>query len=1202
MRLASWAGDEGAYHNPTIDFRKLREHSEGVIATSSCVQGLLPQIAIGKSAPFGELSRMERNRKLHAVTETYLDIFGDDFYLEAHNHGIEDEKTMTRMARYLSEKYDIPIISANDCHYARAEDFDAQKVRVALSTSDSGDPTYVEDVKYAHENLHVKGPEEMVDLFPEGGQMAENTLEVAEKCGARLPMEQGEYFFPEFPGLGKGETPHERLVKECARRFEQRYPNHTQRHRDRIRRELGVIKEMGFSDYFLIVADLVQAAKAKGIPVGPGRGSAAGSMVTYVLGITGLDPMKHGLLFDRFLNPERVTMPDIDIDFDDERRDEVLKYLYEKYGEDRVAKTIAFNTLKTKGAIRDIGKVFRMEPSEVDHAARQIPSDKRTERPETILEEVDDLREMAQEDPRLQKTIEYAKKLYGMERHTTLHAAAAVITPGPLSDYLPTERKDGEIITQFDGDELEDIGLLKMDVLGLKTLREIRLAREMAEKRGATVTDEELESRDDPAVYENVFAQGDTRGIFQFKSGGMQRYLEEMKPSSFEHITAMNALYRPGPMKLIPDFIERMHGEQEVTYLDESVHEEVKPEVKDILEETYGIMVYQEQIMQVCRRLAGFSLGEADIMRRAVGKKKRKLLEKQRDKFIQGCKDEGHSEALGETVFELIEEFADYGFNKCLTGDTTIKGTNKTIEELYETDPIGEPQDMSAWSVVPDERVVDNEILMIKPEGRQPVYEVSVKLNSPRANAPRTVTATANHKFPTRFGGEKTVAKLTEDDALFILKERNATITSAPGSRPNVKDDIRVAQVQDITFVGTEEVYDVTMAREPNNFVLGNGIVSMNSHAAAYSALAYQQAYLKTHHPTAFFAAAIRTAPFQTRGNGEEKSDLIQDARDHGVDVLPPSVNESGEEFMPVGEKKIRFGLSTLKSVGKEARSVIEERRANGPYDSFVGLCCRAIPNKSAVRSMIQAGAMDGFDLSRKAMYEQMDEALSYARKRRDYQAGDRKSMPDPPELTDSEEWPDKMRFRQERDVAGIYTSGRPTDKYRWLFEGIHGREHTSRGTIYTAVAGSILAVTEMMSKNDNPYWWVRFMDADGTVRSWAMFSNRRRHIESNLEKDRPSLIIGSADTRGEYAGSFSVENVIPLRRLPQEVAALVGVEPETPEKAHKALQVAREMPDGDTELWINPPEGRPVALDQKVRPSLPALREFRKTGAIQLS
>jgi DNA polymerase III alpha subunit len=1186
-----------------VDFSKMKEHSEGIIATSSCLQGLIPQIALGHGE-FAGMSRSEVLKKICSVTETYIDIFGDDFYLEAHNHGIEDEETMREIVDWLSDRYDLDVITANDCHYSREGDYWSQKVQTTLTMNRwRDDPIYFDSEladKYPHESLHVKSAQEMVDLMPEFPDAPQNTMKILSECDARLPMEEGEYFFPEFPDLAPAETAHQRLKKECGKGFRTRYPNPTDEHRERMRYELGIIDDMGFSNYFLIVADMVQYAKQAGILVGPGRGSAAGSMVTYCLGITNLDPLKHDLLFSRFLNPARVTMPDIDIDFDDARRDEVFDYLYRKYGEDRVAKTITFSKYKTKGAMRDVGKIFHMEQSEVDQMAKQVPDDVSTDPIDEVLEESPELRQLERNDDRVEKTFEALRNIYGMESHTGKHAAAAVVTPDQLTDHLPTQRDDDEIITQFDGDQLEELGLLKIDVLGLKTLRTIRVANDIVEERtGQRIPQETLESRDDPEVYDKVFATGDTLGIFQFQSGGMRKFLADMSPEEFNHITAMVALYRPGPMELIPDFIKRMHGDQEVKYLDESVHEQVKDEVADILDDTYGIMVFQEQIMQVCQRLAGFSLGEADIMRRAVGKKKRKLLEKQEDKFVQGCKTEGYSEDLGESIFELIEKFADYGFNRCLTGDTTLMGNEETVAEMCEQVSMGENHDTTAYSMNEEGEIVENEVLTVAPQGEREVYEVTLEgtQNMTGQGPHRTIRATGNHKFPIgrmiseEFPGieEKRLDEFKEGEIMYVYV-------------PDVEEGyVRRTQIESIEHVGTEEVYDVTMAEEPHNFVTGEGIVTCNSHAAAYAAIAYQQAYFKAHHPTAFFTAAMRT-----EDNEDDQVDLIQDAESHGVDLLPPSVNESGQQFTAIpGKKEIRFGLGTIKHVGQEAQKIIDEREKNGPYQSLMDLALRAIPNLGAVKSLIKAGAMDDFGLSRKAMYEQKDEIFSYARKMRDYRTGDRVTEPEAPEVVDKPEWPAKMRFQQERDVAGIYTTGQPIDRFPGLVEAFDDQTYrrTRRGKQdkdYMLRCGSILSIDEATTSTDKPMWWIRYMTQNGIYEE-PTFEWRFKHIKDKLEKDVPLAIVGEADATGEWAGSPVLMNVMPMRRLVSRWAQVLRITADSKQDAKEAVQYFGGLPSGDTEVWATVPAGTTVCMDKTVQLDLEAYEDAHSFGEVTI-
>ncbi len=957
---------------------------------------------------------------------------------------------MNDLVQYLASKYDIPVITANDCHYAREEDYEIQKVRTCLSLSEGGgenlhfdDP---EATKYAHENMHIKGAGEMIDLFEEFPEAATNTMRIAEACDARLPMDEGEYFFPEFPDLGPAETPKERLTEECAKGFRRRYPNASEAHQDRMRYELGVIDEMGFNDYFLIVADLVRWAKAQNIRVGPGRGSAAGSMVTYCLGITNLDPMKHDLLFDRFLNRARTTMPDIDIDFDDDRREEVINYIGERYGEDRVTEVITFDRYKLKSSVRSLGRIFGLKPTEQDAVADKIEDLEDEEGVSTIKEALDaspDLRQRRQEDERFDRICERADALQGMARHAGRHPAAVIVTPGEMTDYVPTRtmKSGGEehTVTHFDGDQLEDIGLLKIDVLGLAALNEIDTALEMAQDLGHDITEEDLDGRDDPAVYENIFAEGDTRGIFQFESGGMRQFLAEMEPTEFVHIAAMNALYRPGPMEQIPSFIDRMHGEEETIYIDRSIHDQIKEDVADILDDTYGIMVFQEQVMQVCRRLAGFDLGEADIMRRAIGKKKQKLLMEQKQKFVQGCIDQGYGRELGETIFQKIEEFADYAFNR--------------------------------------------------------------------------------------------------------------------------------------------------------------------AHSSSYAALAYKQAYLKHYCPAAFYAAAV-----QAEGDDDKRAALIRDLSERGVEVKRPSINESKAGFAATSDNVVRFGLSTIKNVGKQAGVFLEEREKGGPFGSFMECLCRCTPNARAVKSLIKAGAFDDFDLSRATMMENHDKVLTYARKRRDYRQGSRKSMPDAPSIHEVSEFPRKSRFRQEREVAVTYTTGAPTDDVEWLARHLSGHEHVHKGTRYRLELATILEVRDATTSTGNRMWWVTYRTADGEVPgSAAMWDSTYEAISEHLEPDTPVVLVLETDVAGDYAGSYTVENAVPARQIPARLGQVACVETDSPEAARSALERLSQLPEGEMRAWVRGPfcsntgQRKILTLGRTVSADAEALEELSRIGNLHL-
>jgi len=1050
-------------------------------------------------------------------------------------------------------------------------------------------------------------------------------------------------------------------------------------------------------------------------------------------------------------------------------------------------------------------------------------------------------------------------------------------TPGEITDYVPTTtdtNSAGDPITmsQFDGDYLEDLGLLKIDVLGLKTLRTIRMANDIVEDRtGQRVPQEALDARDDPEVYDKVFAEGDTLGIFQFQSPGMREYLEKMSPEAFSHITAMVALYRPGPLDagMVPKFIKRMHGEQEVKYLHEDVHEEIKGEVGDILDDTYGIMVFQEQIMQVCQRLAGFSLGDADIMRRAVGKKKAKLLERQRDKFIKGCKSEGHSKVFGEKIFSLIETFADYGMNRCVTGDTKVVDTNtgrripiidivegreedvsvmsleektqkivsrpvtdaftsgeamtyelktrtgrsiqatgnhplytqegwKHLENLDPDDRIAIPRETTyryskemkrhelvvlAWAIADGNlchpsgfyvytssgeemkdfcrkvRKFDNtdvtvdrsksaasiyvrreniahpaaavdfiEHLGLKGHGarekfvpekvfRIPIPQLELFLGRLwtgdgcvhtkdeeggdiyyatsskrlandvqqlllRMGIPSTIHEKSfNYRGGTKSGFQvrvsneaadrfaKTIGRhliskrrrdlnelmktsigegfMTQDvlpvavypmmreaidqtaaaagrTAKSVVKEAGcstrllrenaerkgfarekvaeiAEVTGTKGLRRWAESDIYWDEIDSIKEAGVEEVYDLTV-EGTHNFV-ANDIIVHNSHSTAYAAIAYYQAYFKAHHPTAFFTAALRT-----EDNEDKQVGLIQDAKAHGIDVLPPSVNESVQEFTAIpGKQEIRFGLGTIKNVGKEAQKIIDERESRGDFQTLADFIHRALPNKTAVQSLIKAGALDEFDLTRRAMYEQTVDLLAYARLTRDYRTGDRASKPAPPGITDRPEWPAKTRFQQERDVASVYTTGQPIARFPHLVKEFDGKEWQRENGWHGKAnmkmrLGSILSVDEATTRNDNRMWWVRYMTTDGILEE-PFFAHRYEHVADNLDKDVPVGMISEADVEGEYAGMYSISTVMSLEEILSDLVKLLKIETESPEEGETAVERLREAPEGDTEVWVSSWTGAMISrLDEGIELDPEILLDARSFGDIAIN
>lgn len=641
MRLVSIGYLEGFYYKPRMDKEVLKQYSEGVLALSACLKGEVAFTYLKKGYDAARNAAME-----------YRDIFGDDFYLEIQNHGIPEEEKVREGVIELSKDLSIPIVATNDIHYLKKDHYLPHDCLICLQTGkDRDDP---KRLRYTTDEIYFKTQEEMTKAFPEYPDALKRTVEVAEKCN--LEMDFGRTFLPKFdiPPNEDVTTLDDYLKKLAYAGGRKRFGSINDEVDERLRHELGIIEQMGYSGYFLIVMDFIQHAKSKGIPVGPGRGSAAGSLVSYCLEITNIDPLHYNLIFERFLNPERVTMPDIDIDFCYERREEIIKYVKEKYGEKNVTQIITFGTMAARAVIRDVGRVLKMPYGDVDRIAKMIPATPGMTLSKA-LETVPELPPLVDKDETHRQLFEYSKVLEGLARHASTHAAGVVITPDDLTNYTPLYKSSqGDITTQYDMKILEQIGVLKMDFLGLRTLTVIQKTLKTLAARGIELDVDNI-PLDDAATYE-LFAKGETVGIFQFESSGMREHLCKLKPQVFEDLIAMNALYRPGPMDWINDFIARRHGRKKIEY--------EHPLLEPILKETYGIIVYQEQVMRIASALGGFSMGKADLLRRAMGKKKKELMAEQRLQFINGCAEKGIEKELANKIFKLMDKFAGYGFVK----------------------------------------------------------------------------------------------------------------------------------------------------------------------------------------------------------------------------------------------------------------------------------------------------------------------------------------------------------------------------------------------------------------------------------------------------------------------------------------------------------------------------------------------------------
>ena len=856
-----------------VDPRWLEEANAGLIALA------------GQDSDLGDLLLAGRDAAARERGAAWRSMFADRLYLEVTRIRRAGEESFLAAAIDLADRLELPVIASNDVRFLRREDFDAHEARVCIHSG-----CVLADPKRPREytpEQYLKSPGEMAALFADLPELLENTVELARRCNLELSL--GTYYLPAFP-VPEGETLASHIRAQAHAGLDRRLAMHElapgfarNDYENRLDTELGVIEQMGFPGYFLIVADFINWAKSNGIPVGPGRGSGAGSLVAWALGITDLDPLRYGLLFERFLNPERISMPDFDVDFCMDRRDEVIDYVARKYGRDRVSQIITYGTMAAKAVLRDTGRVLGMPYGQVDRIAKLLPrmpldlsledalgrSEKSRKEPDRVVAEFVALYET---DEEARELIDLALKLEDLTRNAGKHAGGVVIAPEPLHEFVPLYSEGGAgVVTQFDKDDVEAIGLVKFDFLGLRTLTIIDWAVKAINVRRANEGKAPLDIAairlDDAAVYREIFAPGNTGSVFQFESPGMRRALKNARPDRFEDLIALNALYRPGPMDMIPSFVARKHGTEAFEYPD--------PRTEGMLRETYGIMVYQEQVMQMAQIVGGYSLGGADLLRRAMGKKKAEEMARERVRFREGAARNGLDEAKADQIFDLMEKFAGYGFNK--------------------------------------------------------------------------------------------------------------------------------------------------------------------SHAAAYSLVAYQTAWLKLYYPAEFMAATLSS----DMDNTDKVVGFLAEARSLGLDVLPPDINASGYPFEATGPRTIRYGLGAIKGVGRGAVENIVAMRARGPYRDLFDLCSRVDAtalNKRVYEALILSGSLDGLAANRASLMAQLPEAMRAAEQSaRDAAAGQFDIFGAMPQATapttpaasiEVPDWPNAQRLAGERDTLGYYVSGHPLDAW----------------------------------------------------------------------------------------------------------------------------------------------------------------------------
>ncbi len=974
LKIVSLSHLEGFYYRPRADYELLYRHREGLIALSGCLKGQVSYF----------LTRGERDRA-YATADVFRNIFGRErYFFEMQANGLEEQKIANRELLSLAREMQIPIVATNDCHYLDREDALPHDILLCLQTGKTlDDPNRL---RFGAEEFYLKAPEEVIASFRELPDAVENTLKIAERIDLSLDLKST--YMPDYlPNLGEISLPIDDLFALKSRegldkRFlETNLPEDKKDlYRTRLEREIGVIRSMGYAGYFLIVWDFIKTAREMGIPVGPGRGSAAGSLVAWSLRITNIDPIVFGLLFERFLNPERVSLPDIDVDFCMNRRGEVIEYVTRKYGPDKVSMIATFGTMGAKASLRDVGRVLGMSYAEVDKVAKMVPTalDMTLER---ALEENKDFGELRRKDPSIDRLVSLSMKLEGITRHASIHAAGIVISQDPLSNHVPLMRgANGETVAQFTKDDVEKVGLVKFDFLGLTTLTLIEDAVHRIRVHTPPFDIDRI-PLDDRDTY-RFLCTGKTLGIFQLESRGMTDLLVKLAPEQFEDIIALLALYRPGPINsgMVDDFIKRKRNPKEIVY--------EHPDIEPLLKETYGVIVYQEQVMQIANVLAGFSLGDADLLRRAMGKKKPEEMAKMKDLFISGALTRRIPQDKAEHIFDLMAYFAGYGFNK--------------------------------------------------------------------------------------------------------------------------------------------------------------------SHSAAYALISYQTAFLKAHYPVEFWAALLTNALNDT----EKIGTFLAGAKELGIRVLSPDINDSLFDFTVLPERTIRFGLGAVKNVGKQAvDAILEVRQEGGMFGSFPEFVKRMDGrkvNRRVLEALVKAGAFDSLNVRRAEAIANIDPIMAWvaglkkpkkstmAKLFREFEP----TSEEPAPWTPGDEWDEKTLLREERESLGFYLSRHPLTPYADLLleldcPSISDLDDMSEGTS-VSLFGIIASVKEIKTKKGDRMAQIQLMDFEKT-QEIVLFPDIYTSNAASLSVQSPLHVFGVLE-RNDFGTKVRATRIASLDQIAEVLYRMMTI------------------------------------------------------------
>lgn len=1147
--LTSLAYTKGYYYKPRMDKELLSKHSEGLVALSACMSGV----------PASLILRDKMDRAVCEVGE-YQEIFGKgNYFLELQCHdGFEEQQSrvnagLTEIAR----KLDVPLVVTNDAHFLTRDDFRAHQALLCLQTGKTIDQATM----HYSPTHYVRSAEEMWHLFEnQNVEALRNTMKIAEMCQFGFP--KAKMHLPEYP-VPEGFTIDSYFEKVAREGLESRLhelaPLHArgelkysvEQYRTRLDHEIATIKKMGFCGYFLIVWDFIRYARDNGIPVGPGRGSAAGAIVAYAMRITDIDPLQFELLFERFLNPERVSMPDIDVDFCVRGRGQVIDYVGNFYGRENVSQIVTFGTMASRAAIKDVGRVLDIPYAEVEKIAKMIPPPQRGRNVPIgeALKTVPELKTAYEKDTRIREMLNLAQRLEGCSRHSSIHAAGVVISPRPVYELVPvfkTKAKDKErgeidvLATQYNMNDLEKAGMLKMDFLGLTTLTIINDCLENIKREHGQSPNLNEIPLDDPAAL-RLFADGETEAIFQFEGDGIKEITRRLKPDGLGDIVALNALYRPGPLDsgMVDDYIDRRHGRKKITY-------DFK-DLKDVLQSTYGVPIFQEQIMAIFQKLAGYSLGEADLVRRAMGKKKREELDAHKAKFFQQAEDRGHDRGKLEKLWQSLEGFADYAFNKCLVGDSPMvdadTGQVVTIAQIAAREV-----PTSHTFSFDGHQIIVNEIIEAFETGEKEVVELELENG-------RTLRCTPDHKFFTDQGYLPLHDILDKNLEVYFSEEVEAFTASsleAPGQYPQNRVTIRLKKMKLVRVdpSGTEKTYNMTM-RGPHHNYFTNGILTANSHSACYGVLAYQTAYLKAYYPAHFWAAVLSNE----LNNTDKVAKYIERARAQGIEILPPDVNLSYHGFTST-EKTIRFGLMAIKGIGESAVDAIVEARKDGPFTSIYDLAKRVDSralNRRVLESLIKSGGLDEHPGTRAQKFAAIESVLeSGARAQRDAQSGQvslfgmleaEMEADADATLPDVPSWSQQEQLAGEKATLGFYITGHPLASYRELLGTFSNVSYETLNKCQPnqtiKMGGMVVGYVVKNTKKGDRFCVFSLEDELGSIEVIAWPETFKR-ISGKISDTQAVLVTGRIEFTDDGPSKIIADDVEPLAGLRERSASLL--------------------------------------------------------------